>query len=154
MKTKRLNNDVEFADSDIRAFGQSEIMGVAERALHNPSGKFRICLHRDTDDTMHEMLVGLRRDLRYPSHRHPSGEESYMVLHGAARLRLFDSVGAVQSVVELSEPLAGASVFARIPSGVYHALEILSEVCVFLETKPGPFSPDNNEIAPFAKDDI
>ena len=150
MKTRKQNAEVLFADEDVRVLSSAEIEMVSRAALANPSGKARICLHRSPDAPLHEMLVALRRDVRYPPHRQLRSEETHFVLLGQASLLLYREDGGLWKRLELGEAGSGRPGYSRIPAGVFHCLEIESEVCVFLETKLGPFSPEDNEFAFFA----
>lgn len=150
MKTREFNPEVLFADEAVRVFSLDDVEELGKKALASPAGKLRICLHSSPDAELHEMLVALRRDVRYPPHKNLKSEETHFVLLGEAALCLYSDDGSALNRIALG---GGDSVrlasYSRIPVGVYHRLEIESDVCVFLETKLGPFDPADNQVAPF-----
>lgn len=152
MKIRTINSEVLFADEPVRLFSAADVARLGREALASSTGKRRICLHRSPDAPLHEMLVALCRDVAYPPHRCRSTEETHFVLSGKAALLLYNENGSLESRIELGDADSGRPGYSRIPAGVFHCLEIESDVCVFLETKLGPFSPDDNEIAPFYKE--
>lgn len=149
MNARPLNPEVMYALDEVRAWGEAELRELMDRAAESQSGVCRLCLHRDISDPVHEMLIAKCRDSVYPPHRHPVREESYQVLRGRARLLLFDDEGRVTDEVPLGEPGGGRACYVRLPKGRYHDLIIESDLFVFLETRPGPFCPEDNEFAPF-----
>lgn len=149
MKTKKESDEVLFADEEVRVFGPDDVEALGRRALDAPSGKIRVCLHRSPDDKMHEMLVALRKDVRYPPHSHKYSEETFLVLKGCATLHLFDAGGEPLPVIHLGDPFSGRCGYARLPAGMWHCLRQESDVVVFLETKLGPFRPEDTCVAPF-----
>lgn len=148
MRTRQLNDEVLFADEAVRTFSLADAEELGRRALSCPTGKLRICLHRSPDAELHEMLVALRRDVRYPPHKNIRSEETHLVLCGEAVLCLYAEDGTEMGRVPLGGSGSGRAAYSRIPAGVHHCLEIESEVCVFLETKLGPFDASDNVIAP------
>lgn len=149
MKTRRQNDEVQFAMESIRTMSSVDMAALKEEALNSPTGRQRICMHRSPDDQLHEMLIALRRDVKYPPHRNNVSEETHFVLDGLATLSLFDDNGVVIRVIPLGSMTSGRNSYVRIPAGMFHSLLIESEVCIYMEVKTGPFSPENNEIAIF-----
>lgn len=149
MNTRVHNPEVLFAVDEVRGFDDLDLAELAARARANPSGVCRICLHRNEADPVHEMLIAKRRDSVYPPHCHRATEESLIVIQGLAELLLFDGSGLVTRRLPLGGPGSGRTAFARIPALCYHDLRLESEMFIFLETKPGPFNPSDNQTAPF-----
>lgn len=149
VKTKQINAEAAFATDETRSFSRLDADELRAAAIGSPSGRKRICLHRSTDDGLHEMLIALRRDVYYPPHRHANCEESYFMVDGEAVLHVFSQSGGLAAKLELGAMGLGKALFARLPKGAFHCLIVRSEVCVFLETKIGPMSEQGNEPAPF-----
>lgn len=150
MITYTLNDEVLFASEHVRTFSASDVEWLRQKAQASPHGKMRICLHRTSDDTMHEMLVALRRDVVYPPHRCNLSEETHFIVEGAALLHIYYNDGTLKESFSMGTVTSGKISYVRIPAGTYHSFTVLSEVCVYLETKLGPFSEQKNEIADFA----
>lgn len=151
MKTAVFNEEVFFACDEIRVFGRDDIEELARLAHASPTGKRRICLHRSPDAAMHEMLIAMRRDVKYPPHKNTASEETHFLLQGEATLVLFSDEGEQTERIALAGRHAEKPSYSRIPANTYHMLEIETDICVYLETKLGPFSPETNVIAPFAE---
>lgn len=150
MLLKEISPQVLYAEPAIRVLGPEDINLLIEKAQSLPGGVCRICLHRSPDDLLHEMLIAKRKDSTYPPHRHRAAEESHLILHGCVTLILFSETGAVRERIPLGEPGSGRAVYARIPAGVYHDIVVESDMYVDMETKIGPFDPDDNEMAPWS----
>lgn len=150
MKWKQISAEVYYATEPLRTLSSADVAELLSLALDAPGGKARICLHHAPDETLHEMLIAMGRNVRYPIHMHTDSDESYSFFHGRATLTLFDEQGGVLQTVDLGPFGEGEAHFVRVPRGTYHSLEITSESVVFLESKLGPFSPESNKIAPFA----
>lgn len=149
MQLRHLNKEILFAVDPVRSLSQTQIEYLRQEALASPTGRLRICLHRDPEDSLHEMCIALCQDVYYPPHRHVLTEESYVVLDGLARFYVYTEAGELTDEIELGDAASGLQFYARIPANVYHCLLIESDVCVFLETKLGPFSGQPNITAPF-----
>ncbi len=142
------SDEVLFAVDDIRFWSNADALELEKRALASVSGKLRICLHRSTEDEVHEMLIAMRKDIQYPAHSHPDKEESYIIVRGQIRFFLFDSDGNVTKEILMGDSISGLVSYLRLPVGVIHKFDIESDACVFLETKLGPFTPADNEFFP------
>ena len=68
----------------------------------------------------------------------------------------FDDSGTVTSVLRLGTEKHGPETCAAaaVPSDVWHTVIALESGCVLLETKAGPFDPDQpKDLAPWAPDE-
>jgi cupin fold WbuC family metalloprotein len=149
MKLREVSPEVLFAEDDCPSYSQDEVMELRRKALAIPSGKIRICLHGMPDSDLHEMLIALRRDVRYPIHKCPARSESHIVMNGMMTISLYNPDGSLLERVPLGPPSSGRKSYLRVPAGMYHSIAIETEVCVFLEIKLGPFDPSDNVKAPF-----
>lgn len=72
-----------------------------------------------------------------PIHRHPTKDESFVVLRGKVRCSTYNDDGsAMESVVLCAEE---GRFGVDIPKGVWHKLESLESGSVVFECKEGPF---------------
>lgn len=145
MRTRMQNDEVLFAMDDIRSWSALDVFELETKALASPTGKLRICLHRSPEDEVHEMLIAMRKDVKYPAHSHPSKEESYFIVKGKVRFFLFDSNGKMTQEIPMGDCTSGLASYLRLPAGIIHRFDIETDICVFLETKLGPFNAADNE---------
>ncbi len=149
MKTKEINPEVLYSLDEYPAFSGSEIAELRNRARSNPSGKIRICMHEAPESALHEMLIALRNDVRYPVHKCPARSETHIVLDGLMTVNLFHDDGAIRERVPMGPPDSGRCGYLRVPANMFHSIRIETEVCVFMEVKLGPFDPADNVKADF-----
>ena len=78
-----------------------------------------------------------------PIHRHPTKDETFIVLKGRVKVSTFNDEGSVmESVVLCSEDgMYGVD----IPKNVWHTLESLDPGSVIFECKEGPFVEHEEE---------
>ena len=96
----------------------------------------RICLHRDSDSDLHNMLIVHPKDKYIRPHKNPNKSKAYQIIEGAMRMigindskkKLFDR--------ELSER---GDRMVRIEKNVYLLLLPLTQLVVFQEIALGPF---------------
>jgi cupin fold WbuC family metalloprotein len=151
MLTRVVNDQVLYAIEDFRSFSHRDIQQLATRALESETGRIRVCFHHSPQDVFHEMLIAYRRDAAYPPQMHTKSETSYYMCLGEATLFLIDENGAVTNELHLSPNISeNGAVYGRVNPKVYRYLRVDSDVCVFLETRLGPFLPEDTVIAPFA----
>ncbi len=76
-------------------------------------------------------------------HRHPTKDESFVLLRGRVRVNTYNDDGSALESVVLSpeEGLYGVD----IPKNVWHNVECLESGSVFFECKEGPFVPHEEE---------
>ena len=72
-----------------------------------------------------------------PVHRHPTKDESFVILRGKVRSTTYNDDGSVIDSVVLSQEDGVYGV--DIPKGIWHKLESLEPNSVIFECKEGPF---------------
>lgn len=93
--------------------------------------------HQSLEDKCHRMLNAVEPGTQVPIHRHPTKDESFVILRGKVRSTTYNDDGSViESVVLCAEDgIYGVD----IPRNVWHRLESLEPNSVIFECKEGPF---------------
>ena len=113
------------------------INSVSTQAKESPRLRMNYNFHHSLDDKCHRMLNAVEPGTEIPIHRHPTKDESFVVLRGKVRSTTYNDDGSViESVVLCHEDgIYGVD----IPKGVWHKLESLESGSVIFECKEGPF---------------
>ena len=78
-----------------------------------------------------------------PVHRHPTKDESFVILRGKVRSTTYNDDGSIIDSVVLSQEDGVYGV--DIPKNVWHNVEALEPNSVIFECKEGPFVPHEVE---------
>lgn len=116
---------------------------VSEEARKVPRLRMNYNFHESLDDKCHRMLNAIEPGTDIPIHRHPTKDESFVVLRGKVRSTIYDDDGTVIESVVLCQEEGRFCV--DIPKGVWHKLESLESGSVVFECKEGPFLPHEAE---------
>lgn len=144
---KKINDEVYVAADAIVRLDRRDIDFIRDCALRNPRGRARICAHRDSADSLHEMLIGISPASYVRPHRHQGKVESFHLVEGAADIVILSDQGAVEDVIGLA---ADTNLYYRLAEPRYHTLLVQSPVLVIHETTNGPFDPAQTDWAAFA----
>lgn len=95
--------------------------------------------HQSLEDKCHRFLNAVEPGTKVEIHRHPTKDESFVLLRGKVRVNTYNDDGTVIESVVLcpEEGLYGVD----IPKNVWHNVECLESGSVFFECKEGPFEP-------------
>ena len=106
---------------------------TSAKAKESPRLRMNFNFHQSLDDKCHRMLNAIEPGTEIPIHRHPTKDESFVVLRGKVRSTTYNDDGSmIESVVLCQEDgLYGID----IPKGVWHKLESLESGSVVLECK-------------------
>ena len=99
--------------------------------------------HQSLDDKCHRFLNAVEPGTKVEIHRHPTKDESFVLLRGRVRVNIYNDDGTVIESVVLcpEEGLYGVD----IQKNVWHNVECLESGSVFFECKEGPFVPHEVE---------
>lgn len=78
-----------------------------------------------------------------PIHRHPTKDESFVILRGKVRVTTHNDDGSIIEDVVLSQESGNYGV--DIPKNVWHKVESLEAGSVIFECKEGPFVEHEEE---------
>ena len=110
---------------------------VTMQAKESPRLRMNYNFHGSLQDKCHRMLNAVEPGTVIPIHRHPTKDESFVVLRGKVRCTTYKDDGSViESVVLCSEE---GRYGVDIHRGVWHTLESLESGSVVFECKAGPF---------------
>ena len=95
--------------------------------------------HQSLEDKCHRFLNAVEPGTVVEIHRHPTKDESFVLLRGKVKVTIHNDDGSIKESVVLNpkEGLYGVD----IPKGVWHKVESLESGSVFFECKEGPFVP-------------
>ncbi len=110
---------------------------VSTQAKDSPRLRMNYNFHQSLDEKCHRFLNAVEPGTVVPIHRHPSKDESFVLLRGKVRVTTHNDDGSIKESVVLNpkEGLYGVD----IPKGVWHKVESLESGSVFFECKEGPF---------------
>ncbi len=99
--------------------------------------------HQSLDEKCHRFLNAVEPGTMVEIHRHPTKDESFVLLKGRVRVNTYNDDGTVKESVLLCPDEGHYEV--DIPKNVWHNVESLESGSVFFECKEGPFVPHEEE---------
>ena len=116
---------------------------VSRQAQKSDRLRMNYNFHQSLDDKCHRFLNAVEPWTKVEIHRHPTKDESFVLLRGRVRVNTYNDDGTVIESVVLcpEEGLYGVD----IPKDVWHNVESLESGSVFFECKEGPFVPYDAE---------
>lgn len=112
---------------------------VSAGAKESPRLRMNYNFHQSLDDKCHRFLNAVEPGTEVPIHRHPTKDESFVLLRGRVVVYTYNDDGSVLERIELNPNEGRYGV--NIPKGVWHKVESLESGSVFFECKEGPFVP-------------
>lgn len=116
---------------------------ISSQAHETPRLRMNYNFHQSLEDKCHRMLNAIEPGADIPVHRHPTKDESFVVIRGKIRSTTYNDDGSVIESVVLGHENGMYGV--DIPKGVWHKLESLESGSVVFESKEGPFVPHEVE---------
>jgi len=146
-------NAVFFADDDMTVVDSNLLQKLRDMALAAPLKRARICLHRQSSDSIQEMVIAFAGHSYVRPHRHHGKSESYHLLEGLMQVILFDDEQRILRRIELGPPGSGRPSIFRMSNDVWHTVIPESNSVIMHETTNGPFVPNQSEFASWAADE-
>ena len=119
------------------------IDSVVAQAKESPRLRMNYNFHESLDDKCHRLLNALEPGTVVPVHRHPTKDESFVILRGKVRVSIYNDSGQITESVVLS--LADGKYGVDIAKNVWHGVECLESGSVIFEVKEGPFVPHDKD---------
>ena len=116
---------------------------VSAQAKASPRLRMNYNFHQSLEDKCHRMLNAVEPGTVVPIHRHPTKDESFVVLRGKVKVTTYNDDGSVIESVVLCQEEGRYGL--DIKKGVWHNLESLEPDSVIFECKEGPFVPHEVE---------
>jgi cupin fold WbuC family metalloprotein len=137
-------------DKNVVSVGETWLRFLKERAERSPLRRSRLCLHRNADDAVHEMIIVMCKDVLFRPHRHRFKSESFHIIDGLLDVILFDENGVAEEVVPMGPIGSGRNFCYRLSIPQFHAVLPLTDFVVVYETTMGPYMEGDAEFAPWA----
>ena len=115
---------------------------VGKQAKASPRLRMNHNFHQSLDEKCHRMLNAVEPSTEIPIHRHPTKDETFVILYGKVKVTTYNDQGVLQDYVILSKENGQYGV--NIPKNVWHTLDALESSMLF-ECKEGPFVPHEEE---------
>jgi cupin fold WbuC family metalloprotein len=141
------------AQDDVVVVSPEILADLKRAASTDPLGRARVCLHRENNDAVHQMIIAHHRRSYTHPHRHRSKSESFHVLEGRLAVVLFDDEGRVTRRILLSPPGSGEPAVYRLSASLWHTVVPLTDHVVFHEITSGPFVRGSGEAASWAPEE-
>lgn len=116
---------------------------VSDEAKGSQRLRMNYNFHQSLDDKCHRFLNAVEPGTVVPIHRHPTKDESFVLLRGRVRVTTHNDDGSIKESIVLNPKEGQYGV--DIPKGVWHKVESLESGSVFFECKEGPFVPHEVE---------
>ena len=112
---------------------------VSSEANASPRLRMNYDFHQSLEDKCHRFLNAVEPGTEVPIHRHPTKDETFVLLRGKVKVSTYDDEGNVKEEVILC--LEDGKYGVDIKKNVWHSLESLESGSVIFEVKEGPFVP-------------
>ena len=127
----------------MKIIGTALLDEVSAQAKASERLRMNYNFHGSLEDKCHRMLNAVEPGTQVPIHRHPTKDESFVVLRGKVKVTTYNDDGSVIESVVLCQEEGRYGV--DIKKGVWHNLESLEPDSVIFECKEGPFVPHEVE---------
>lgn len=129
--------------SGMKVIDNNLLNDVSAQAKASPRLRMNYNFHQSLEDKCHRMLNAVEPGTDIPIHRHPTKDETFVVLRGKVKVSTYNDDGSmIESVVLCQED---GRYGMDIPKNVWHNLESMAADSVIFECKEGPFVPHEEE---------
>ncbi len=109
---------------------------VSEQAKTSPRLRMNYNFHQSLDEKCHRFLNAVEPGTKVEIHRHPTKDESFIILRGKVKVSTYNDDGSIIDSIVLCHEEGRYGV--DIPKNVWHTLECIESATIF-EVKEGPF---------------
>ena len=116
---------------------------VSAQAKASPRLRMNYNFHQSLEEKCHRFLNAVEPGTEVPIHKHPTKDETFVILRGKVKVSTYDDKGnVIESIVLCPEE---GKYGVDIPKNVWHNLETIEAGSVIFECKEGPFVPHEVE---------
>ncbi len=116
---------------------------VSTQAKGSPRLRMNYNFHQSLDEKCHRFLNAVEPGTEVPIHKHPTKDETFVLLRGKVRVTTHNDHGSIIEDIVLCPEEGKYGV--NIPKGVWHKVESLASGSCFFECKEGPFVPHEED---------
>jgi cupin fold WbuC family metalloprotein len=109
---------------------------VQIKAKDSPRLRMNYNFHQSLEDKCHRFLNAVEPGTVVPIHRHPTKDETFIILRGKVKVSTYNDDGSIIDSIVLCHEEGRYGV--DIPKNVWHTLECIESATIF-EVKEGPF---------------
>ncbi len=136
MNLTRVSEEAYFT-TDPFVFANPALIERLKSEVNSTSRKrIRVCLHRDTNERLHEFFIVYTDKTAIQPHKHLGKDESMQLLEGEADVVFYNDRGDVQKILHLSP---SGNFYIRVPADTWHTFVMKSEHVVLFVATPGPY---------------
>ncbi len=142
IEDKKAKSKSFFLKNNFKLF-DSKMIAFLEKNYFQSKKDVRICLHKDSADKHHDMVILQQKRNFYAPHKHLKKGETYHIIKGSMAIILFNNNGKIKKIFKLKKD----NIF-RTPINTFHTMVPLTRYVVYHESKTGPFLKKNDSIFP------
>ena len=116
-------------------------------AQKDPNKRARICLHKNDEEMVQEMIIAFCKDSYIRPHRHIDKSESYHIIEGRIEIIFYNDNGIEIDKVVLSDKIDEHPFLFRISNSAWHKVVPKSDFVIIHEVTKGPFNKNSSEFA-------
>ena len=116
---------------------------VSRQAQKSDRLRMNYNFHQSLDELCHRFLNAVEPGTKVEIHRHPTKDETFILLRGKVRVLTYNDAGEILDDIIL-DPQEGRY-GVDIPKNVWHNVECMESGSVIFECKEGPFVPHEVE---------
>lgn len=146
----QINSEVYSATSEIVSVNAADINYLKDKVSKTPNKRVRICVHKNSEDKLHEMLIVINKGSYVRPHKHLNKGESFHMIEGMLDVIIFNDDGSIREIIPLGYPGSGRNLFYRLSAPYFHTIVLRTDWVVFHETTNGPFVKNETIYAPWS----
>ena len=120
----------------MKVIDQELLDKVSAEAKESPRLRMNYNFHQSLEDKCHRFLNAVEPGTEVPIHRHPTKDESFVILRGKVKVTTHNDDGSIIESVVLCQEKDRYGV--DIPKNTWHTIEAMESSVIF-EVKEGPF---------------
>ena len=122
--------------SNMKVIDECLLDEVQIKAKDSPRLRMNYNFHQSLEDKCHRFLNAVEPGTVVPIHRHPTKDETFIILRGKVKVSTYNDDGSIIDSIVLCHEEGRYGV--DIPKNVWHTLECIESATIF-EVKEGPF---------------